>query len=161
MKGRIVAAAAVVTLALVGCASQGVELDREVEVAGLTMSVPSDWVEDGSEEYADDYGFGLRSYESGDPEGDGYGRIDLYYSESSDDTPESYIEELYGEGMDYEMEDGPVIDGVQTQICKYLFEDSDTELTDVFIYGPEMHYRISLYGEEVDAERILETVEIE
>lgn len=161
MKGRIVAAAAVVTLALAGCASQGVELDREVEVAGLTVSVPSDWVEDRSEEYAYDYGFGSRSYESGDPDGDDYGRIDLYYSESSNETPESYIEGLYGEGMDYEIEDGPVVDGVQTKVCEYLFEDSDAELTDVFIYGPEMHYRISLYGGMIDAERILETVEVE
>lgn len=161
MRRRILAVAAVAALALVGCSSQGVELDREVEVAGLTVSVPSGWVEDRSEDYADDYGFGTRSYESGDPDSDDYGRIDFYYSESSDETPESYIEGLYGKGMDYEIEDGPVIDGVQTQVCKYLFEDSDTELTDVFIYGPDMHYRISLYGEAIDAERILETVELE
>lgn len=162
MKRMIVAAAVVVTLALVGCGSKGVELDREVEVAGLTMSVPSDWVEDRSEEYADDYGFGARSYESGEPEDDDYGRISLSYSTASDDdTPEGFIEEIYGEGMSYEMEDGPVVDGVQTQICKYVFDSPGTEWTDVFIYGPEMHYRISLYGGLIDAERILETVEID
>ena len=162
MKRMIVAAAVAVTLALVGCGSQGVELDREVEVAGLTMSVPSDWVEDRSEEYADDYGFGTRSYENGEPEDDDFGRISLSYSTASDDdTPESFIEGIYGEGMNYEMEDGPVVDGVQTQICKYVFDSPGTEWTDVFIYGPEMHYRISLYGGLIDAERILETVEID
>lgn len=162
MRRSIVAAAVAVTLALVGCGSQGFELDREVEVAGLTMSVPSDWVEDRSEEYADDYGFGARSYENGKQEDDDYGRIDLSYSKASDDeTPESFIEGIYGDGMKYEMEDGPVVDGVQTQICKYVFDSPGTEWTDVFIYGPEMHYRISLYGGLIDAERILETVEID
>lgn len=156
----VVAIAAMLTLA--GCGSQGVELDREIEVAGLTLSVPSNWVEDRSEEYSDDYGFGSRSYENGEQEDSDYGRIDLFYSAASDDeTPESFIEGIYGEGMNYEMEDGPVVDGVQTQICKYVFDSPGTKWTDVFIYGPEMHYRISLYGDLIDPERILETVEID
>ena len=125
------------------------------------MDVPSTWVEERHEEYADDYGFGTRSYVIGEPESEDFGRIDIYYSEAlQNETPEGYIESIYGSGMNYEMEDGPVIDGVQTRICRYTFEKPTTQWVDVFIYGPEMHYRISLYGELVEVERILDTIEL-
>ena len=148
-----------VVFALAGCVASGAELDREVSVAGMTMSVPSDWVEERDEEYLEDYGFGYRSYTHGDSEDDDFGSISVSYAEAeSEDDLETHLEGLDENDMEYEASDGPVIDGVQTYIVEHLYDGSLLEWIDVLAFGPETSYQISLVGSQVSVDELLNTV---
>lgn len=165
MKKVFAAAALVAVLALAGCSSSSVQLDREVEVGGMTLNVPSDWVEDGDDTDYDfsDHVFGHRSYSYDTDNESERSYISVFYSNVDlDETPDESIASIYGDGMDYEVVDEPVIDGVKTQVVKYLFDgNSGTSMYEAFVYGFDMHYEITVVGDKVSIDDVLETVDLD
>lgn len=156
MKRKIAAFAMTGLLALAGCSAGGVKLDREVEIDGLTMRVPSEWVEDGNDS---EFGFGSRTYESSD-END-YGCIYVTYSELEDDDPspdedmedtKEFMENDLDTGdYSYSKVDETVIDGaecttyeVESTTTKALGEDSKTI---IYVDSMDTRYVIDIIGD--------------
>lgn len=147
-------------LSLTGCGDSGLPLDRTVDVGGMTLSVPSVWIEDGDEsDLFDDENIGYRLYYPQDEDA-----IDLIYvGYSSDDEysgfgdPDEYIEESYdGAGS---LVDERVIDGFSVRT--YEIEDAGYPLYVSTFRGYDMNYNMQVNGSEVDVYNVLDTVEIE
>ena len=167
-KGIAVLAAAAI-IALAGCGAPAVTLDREVTVSGLTLSVPSTWVEDGS-----DYGqIGRRSFSTTDDE-DELGYIGINYSPRRDDgeTPEEdmgerkewYETDLGIDDFEYEMIDEMVVDGAECLIFEesHTSEPSHQKTTGYYVYVTSMdtEYTISVTG-NVDINSVIETMSLD
>lgn len=167
MRRGFVAAAMAATLVLVGCGGAGVDLDREIEVGGMTLSVPSGWVEDGDDHSYEtsEANFGYRTFME-DPDGiESQNAISVSYSNLSlDQTPEEAIVELYGDDAEYELVDETVIDGVQTEIYEFPYKSivtgEDLKRREAYVYGYDMHYEISVAGDALSMSDVLETVDI-
>lgn len=162
-----IAAALVAALALVGCSASGVQLDREVEVGGMTLSVPSDWVEDGDDESSDflDMEYGSRTYFE-DPDAIYSDGIYARYSNTDlDETPEDSFKSIYGDDVEYELVKETVIDGVPVQVYAFPYvrvdNGEDTVRYEAYLYQYDMHYEITVYGDSVSIDDVLETVELD
>lgn len=168
MRRKIAAFALAGLLALAGCSAGGVKLDREVEIGGLTMRVPSGWVEDGDDS---EFGYGSRTYESSDE--DSYDRIYVRYSELEDDDPspdedmednKEFIEsELDSGDYSYSKVDETVIDGaecttyeVESAVTKALGEDSQTI---IYIDSMDTRYVIDVIG-DVDLGSLMDSLSL-
>lgn len=167
MKKGIAAAALVAVLALAGCSASGVELDREVEVGGMTLSVPSDWVEDGDDTSYESIGdaYGSRTYFA-DPDATYSDGIYARYSNISlDDTPEESFKSIYGDDVEYELVEETVIDGVPVQVYEFpyvrLDNGEDAVRYEAYLYQYDMHYEITVYGNAVSIDDVLETVDLD
>lgn len=149
-----------VATSVAACSGSGLPLDRTVEVGGMTLSVPSVWVEDGDDdELLDDDISGYRMYLPQDEDA-----IDLIYvGYSSDDKytgygdPDEYIEERYGE--DGKLVDERVIDGFSVRT--YELVNADYPVYVSTFRGYDMNYNMQVNGSEVDVYNVLDTVEIE
>lgn len=169
MGKKLAACAVVVMLALVGCGSQMVELDREVTVEGLTARVPSVWVEDET-----DYGnVGGRSFSTTDDEED-FGYIGINYSPHYDDdeTPEEdmkerkewYETDLEIDDFEYQIVDERVVDGAEciTFEESHTTEPSHKKRTGYYIYVTSVStdYMITVAG-NVDVDRFLDSLSLD
>lgn len=157
--------AIVASLALVGCGAQGAQLDREVNIEGLTMSVPSGWVEDGEDyEYSSiDSRHGNRTYEAPDNSSESLDMIAVNYSTTSENDPETadeFMEEYYSEMYTYEKVKETVIDGSECTVYDVTMDGAGLDQAIALIYGRSMDYTIYVYGDEVSMDSILETVSI-
>lgn len=153
------------SLALAGCGAQGVQLDREVTIEGLTMSVPSGWVEDGDDNEFSSIGskYGSRTYEAPDSSSEGQNMIAVNYSTTSENDPETadeFMEEYYSEMYTYEKVEETVIDGSECTVYDVTMDGAGLDQTIALIYGMSMDYKIYVYGDEVSMDSILETVSI-
>lgn len=164
---KVAAAALVSVLALAGCAGSGVKLDREVEVGGMTLSVPSDWVENGYDDSNDflDTEYGSRTFVQNPDEIESVG-IAVYYSNISlDETPEESFKSTYGDDVEYELADEMVIDGVQTYVYEFPYTSpvsgEDKVRYEAYLYQYDMHYEITVYGDAVSIDDVLETVDLD
>lgn len=165
-----VAVAALFFLGLFGCSSSGIALDREVEIAGLTMGVPSTWVQEND---VPEYGnYGSADFIDSTDE-DSLNRIYVFYSdrdedESVEDLAEESLsvwEDLY-EGIETKviLEDERVIDGSECVTYSFVAFRDGKEMpvvTEIFITSPAMTYKISAYGDSVSIDEMLETISIE
>lgn len=161
--GVVLAIAA--SLALIGCGAQGVRLDREVTIEGLTMSVPSGWVEDGEDNELEiiDSKYGSRTYESPDSSSESQDMIAVNYSTTSENDPETadeFMEEFYSEMYTYKKVEETVIDGSECTVYDVTMDGVGLSHTIALIYGRSMDYTIYVYGDEVSMDSILETVSI-
>ena len=135
------------------------------------MSVPSGWVEDGS-----DYeigGFGSRSFTTPENE-EQAGFISIYYSESDEDdktpseemeeTAENYVENFHSDDFVFDKTDEMVIDGAECEV----FESTETIETDngsiettrhhIFVSSYEKNYEITVYGDMVSVDDLIKSI---
>ena len=165
MRRKLAVFALAASLTLAGCSGTGassISLDREVDVEGLTLSVPSGWVEDG-----DDYGleslgssFGSRTF---DQPGDDSEKVSNsiivgYSNEETDMSPDEYALD-YFDGIESEKEDETVIDGAECVV--YDASVDDFEMHVAFILDMDMTYEITVIGDAVDIDSVLETVSVD
>lgn len=167
MKKIAAATALVAALALVGCSGSGVQLDREVEVGGMTLSVPSDWVENGYDDSSDylDAEYGSRTFVQNPDEIESIGIAVSYSSISLDETPEESFKSTYGDDVEYELADEMVIDGVKTYVYAFPYTSpvsgEDKVRYEAYLYQYDMHYEIAVYGDAVSIDDVLETVDLD
>lgn len=163
MRKQVIAAALVGTLALVGCSSSSVSLDREVEIEGLTISVPSGWIEDGDDHELDiiQSRYGTRTFEKPGSDSNDMDAIMVSYSTTSDnsESPDDFMNEFYSDS-EYKMVSESVIDGSECSVYDVDMDGSNISQSIAFITGREMEYTIYLYGDDVSIDSLLETVSI-
>lgn len=157
-------AALVCALALSACAIGGVQLDRDVTVGGMSLSVPSNWVEDRS----DSDSSGSVSFTSTDE--DAFGILSVSYSSPPNDGSlddimadwESLIEGL-GAKYEWELVDESVIDGARCYVCDFSVENDDVTIegADIFVRSSVTDYRIILYGDQISVSALLDTISLD
>lgn len=142
MRRQMLAAALVGTLALVGCGTQGVQLDKEVTVEGMTLSVPSSWNEE-------DHG-GTTTF---DGPADDNGRVSDAIIVSYEDTGGQTIEEYAGDTYDGAKQSGELeVDGMDCQT--YDFDGTPVAIID----AGETIFDVMVLGDDVSMDSLLSTV---
>lgn len=146
MKKQVIAAALVGMLALVGCGAAGgvTTLDKDVSVAGITLSVPSSWEET-------DHG-GTTTFDG--PE-DEEGRVSdaiIVSHEETSETLDEYVEDAY-EGAERVSE--TEVDGCECSV--YDFDGTSVAIID----GGGIIYDVMVLGDAVSLDDVLDTVVID
>lgn len=172
MRIAAIGIAAILSAAIAGCSASGVALDREVDVHGLIMSVPSTWVEDESDNsIGDETKFGHTVFEN--TESETYEQITVSYSNVDLDETLSEItaeEEEGWESMadahDFECSsiDTFVVDGVEVTTydkCLYIEGELAEQWQAARFMGSDMHYEIDVHGDSVSLDDLLETISFE
>lgn len=146
MKRELIAAALVGTLALVGCGATGggTSLDRDANVSGLTLSVPSSWEET-------DHG-GTTTFDG--PEDD-EGRVSdsiIVSHEETAETLDEYAGDVYEEA---ERVSETEVDGCECSV--YDFNGTSVAIID----GGGVIYDVMVLGDAVSLDDVLGTVTID
>ena len=159
-------------LALIGC-SNSVTLDRQVTIGGMTLKVPSNFVET-----VDDYTSGSTtnvSYRYTDQESKG-----IYVSVSNskyslqrtvEDELDSFKETCTLDANAHDVYTNIVsegiIDGAQVTICEEGMQTTDKggkeykmDFTVAYIFNSKAHYEITVYGDGVSIDDVLKTVSL-
>lgn len=159
--------------ALTGC---GANLDRDVTVQEMTMSVPSTWAEDPDEGNRDSSGVvWFADVDEDKDEGDFDAISVSYVSQDADDAPsaDEKLAKRQAELEDdqsvvnWDVEDFEtrVIDGAQVSVYDYSFEkaiDHETQKYEyhlAYISTPTTQYEIQVYGDAVSLGDIVENIE--
>ena len=163
---------------------QSVALDREVEFEGMTISVPSKWVETDNDRYEDDGSSfldidpsGYASYTVSDSSEltEAKNHIYIHASWGSDkdlqtavDSDKSFITDNSDQREIYDLQDSiiekTVIDGYETEahVFSYKVKYDDKEFTvkdtNIYLYSSNKQFEISLYGNAIDAKKLLKTI---
>ena len=167
MKKKILsmALAATAVTAMLGLAGCGASLDREVEIQGMALSVPSNWEEradDGNTSEAGRIVYEKMSDDSDDP----YEAIIVSYESIGDDSPvdanealalvQQRVEEDYlVTEWSIDEDDSEIIDGAKVTSFEYSFEKEIDHVSHLYeyrvayVFAADMIYEISVYGDEV------------
>lgn len=163
-----------VSLALAGC---GASLDRDVDVAGMTMSVPSDWQEKISDD--NDEAKGTVAYEKyvEDTDDEAYTAIVVRYAQPSEGVAASADEAIALKRQQAEQEygainwivddkDTQIIDGAEVTTYEYSFEkeidhvNKKYEYKAAYVFATGMTYEISVYGDDVAIADVVKSIEL-
>ncbi len=155
---------------LAGC---GASLDREVEVQGMTLKVPSGWLEVTGKDN-DDLAGTMRYVDTDEDENNVVVVTYDLRPESGEETAEQDImaKRVWAEGelgatewKDEEVR-SMVIDGAQASVYEYSFEK---EIDDVsrkyeyavaYVYSETAHYQIRVIGSAASLDGIVDSVEL-
>lgn len=158
----LVATALAAMLGLAGC---GASLDREVEIQGMALSVPSNWEE--SADGGNTSEAGRIVYEKmADDSDDPYEAIVVSYERINDDSPadanealvliQQRVEEDYlATEWSIDEDDSEIVDGAKVTSFEYSFEKEIDHVSHLYEYRTayaftaDMIYEISVYGDEV------------
>ena len=166
-------AALVATLGLAGC---GASLDRDVEVQGMTLSVPSDWAQEADDSNTDTSGT-VAFEKATDDEDDPYTAIVVRYEASADDAPANAQEAIALKQQTMEDEQGvtrwsideesdEIIDGAHATTYEYSFDkeidhvSKTYEFKTAYVFDEGMIYEISVYGDDAPIDKVMESVEL-
>ena len=176
---KSIATATIAILALasaLGLAACGASLDREVEIQGMMMSVPSNWAEHASDENTDDAG--VIAYEKFSDDDDApYTAIVVRYDRITEDSPataEEAIDRVRQEaeadlgvtGWDIDEEKSEIIDGAQATTYEYSFEKEidrvrkSYEYKKAYVFAAGTIYEISVYGDEASMADVVGSIEL-
>lgn len=161
-------------LALAGC---GASLDRDVDVAGMAVSVPSDWQEKVAN--GNDAVQGTVTYEKfvEDTDDEAYTAIVVNYAQPSDGAATSADEAMNLKRQQAEQEygvvnwliddeDTQIIDGAQVTTYEYSFDkeidhvSKKYEYKTVYVFSTNMTYEISVYGDDVAIADVVKSIEL-
>lgn len=178
MKKRMlpVAFAGAALVAMLGLSGCGASLDRDVEVAGMTVSVPSNWEQKAASDNTEAAGtvsFERFSDDSDDP----YTAIEIRYERVGEGSPANAeeaialirqeAEESLGAtewGIDEEKTE--IIDGAQVTTYEYSFNKEidrvsrTYEYKVAYVFAPEMVYGISVYGDDAAISDVVASIEL-
>lgn len=170
----LVAAAFAAILALSGC---GANLDRDVEIKGMNISVPSDWMQKAAK--GNDESSGAVTFEKfvEDADDEDYTAIVIDYDKRSGKDPQSAQEALAKmqqrmedkQGVvlwSVDEEDTRIIDGAKVTDFEYSFEKAidhvskKYEYQTAYVFDGKMTYQISVYGDDVSLDAIVDSIEL-
>lgn len=168
------ALAAAMALLLAGC---GASLDRDVDVQGMTISVPSGWAEDPDDDNGEDRGSVWYTDIDEDKEEGAfdairisYQRVDVTDQSTAADALEQRRAELEGDygTINWEVDDSSeqVIDGAQVSMYEYGFDKEIDHVTNTYdykiayVYTPAMHYEIQVYGSAASIDDVVGSIEL-
>lgn len=133
------------SLALVGCGAGGAALDSEAVVGGMTISVPSGWVET-------DHG-GTTTFDG--PENED-GTVDdaiiVSHEDTDGQTLDSYANDVYDGAEELRTRD---VDGSECQV--YDFNGTDVAVVE----NDGTMYDIMVLGDSVDIDSVLDSAHFE
>lgn len=171
-----IALAGVALIAALGLAGCGASLDRDVEIAGMTVSVPSDWEQKAASDNTETAGtvaFERFSDDSDDP----YTAIEIRYEQAGDASPASAEEAIAlarqeaEEGLGatewgIDEEKTQIIDGAQVTTYEYSFDKEidhvarTYEYKVAYVFAPESIYEISVYGDDASIADVVASIEL-
>lgn len=166
-------AALTVMLALSGC---GASLDRDVDVQGMTLSVPSNWAQEIAEGNTDAQGT-VTFEKATDDEDDPYNAIVARYEAAGDETPADADAAIALKQQELESEQGVVrwsiddendeiIDGAYVTTYEYSFDkeidhvSKTYEYKTAYVFDGDMAYEISVYGDEAAIGDVVGSIEL-
>ena len=173
LPAALVGAALVATLGLAGC---GASLDRDVEVAGMTVSVPSDWEQKSATGNTD--AEGEMAYERfTDDADDPYTAIVIRYEGIDDESPadagaamalkQMRMEQDFGiVEWDIDEEKTEIVDGAQVTTYEYSFDKEIDHVTKTYeyqtayVFAEDAIYEISVYGDQVAIADVVGSIEL-
>ncbi len=155
---------------LAGC---GASLDREVQVQGMTLKVPSDWLEITGQENTDLLG-DKRFEDTGEDESNAVVVTYDLRPESMGETAQQDMlaKRAWAEGelgaTEWEDEEvrTMVVDGAQVSVCEYSFEKEIDgvsrayEYAIAYVYGENAHYQIRVIGTAASLDGIVDSIEL-
>ena len=72
---------------------------------------------------------------------------------------------IYGDDVEYELVEETVIDGVPVQVYVFPYvrydNGEDVVRYEAYLYQYDMHYEITVYGDAVSIDDVLETVDLD
>ena len=168
------AAGLVAMLPLAGC---GANLDRDVDVAGMTVSVPSDWAQQAADDNTDTQGSVTYEKFVEDADDEAYTAIVISYQQSSDALAANADQALAlkQQGLEEDFgvtnwlvddEDTKIIDGAEVTTYKYSFEKEidhvvkEYEYQTAYVFAGDMTYEISTYGDGVAIGDVVNSIEL-
>lgn len=174
--GKNVRVAALIALVLAvggvlaGC---GANLDREVEVRGMALKVPSSWLEVTGKENDDLVGV-MRYVDTDEDERNAVVVAYDLRPESMEETAEQDImakrawaeDELGATEWEDEEVRSLVVDGAQVSVYEYSFEkeiDSISckyEYAVAYVYGETEHYQIRVIGNAASLDSVVDSIEL-
>lgn len=146
---------------VLGCASS-TTIDRTVSIEGMTINVPSNWVEDGNDFSLESEGVknGHKSFIADDYSS---GILVSYTNITLDKTPEDSVLEakkskegdsLKAKDFKASLIDESVVDGARCSVYEFTYDVEDgkggfsnMKERNAYIYGQEMHYEVSGFGD--------------
>ena len=160
-------------LALTGC---GANLDRDVDVQAMQLSVPSDWEQrtaEGNTETQGSVAFEKYTDDDDDP----YTAIVISYKALADDIPANAQEAIALKQQEMEAEGGvelwsideektEIVDGAQATTYEYSFEKEidhvrkKYEYQTAYVFTENMLYQLSVYGSDASIGSVMESVEL-
>lgn len=166
-----IAIALAMALALIGC-SNSVTLDRQVTIGGMTLKVPSSFVEtvnDGSfgntiyvnSQYTDKKGNGI--YVSANS---GKYYMQLTVQDHLDSYKETCAEDKNAHDIYANKVSERVIDGAQVVICEQGMQTTTDgkeyklDSTVAYIFSSKAQYEIAVYGNDIPIDDVLNTVSL-
>ena len=159
---------------LTGC---GTDLDREVNVQGMNVEVPSEWAEtvaDGNSEEKGVLYYEEKSDDMGDDETANkiiiqYETLDMSEYKTAAEAIEALrldLEEEYGiTYWNIADEDLTIADGAQVSLYEYSFIKEINNIKEkyegriIYVYSANMCYTIEVCGDEVDAAKLVKSIE--
>lgn len=170
----VCAASATMLVALTAC---GANLDREVTVQNMTLSVPSNWAEEPNDSNTDNKGSVW--FEDVDVDKDENDFDAIYVSYQKVDTSdtsttkqaieakqEKYESDFGITNWDIDDETEQVIDGAKVTIYEYSFKKAIDNVTQkyeykiAYVYAPSMHYTIQVYGDAASINDVINSIEL-
>lgn len=142
MKKGIAALTIAATIALAGCGTSGVQLDKEVNVSGMTVSVPSVWEES-------DHGGTLTFDGPMDDEGHVSDAIIISFEDADGQSIDDYAGDVY-EGAE-QVSTGEVD---EHGYAIYDFNGEDVAI----IEGDSTIYDVMALGDAVSLESVIDSV---
>lgn len=174
-KVAAIACAGAFALTLAGCGGGGEQLDRSVVVGDISLKVPSNWSEEDLKQTQKEQGF---------PTDDYY--IDYFVYRSEDESSMVYVlhEEMdeynnssqksiesekeimlnYGSAtsVDYELVSSGMENGVLVDVydIEAVFPEQTQSTREVFAYDGDEVYKVTISGEGVDADAVVDSIQI-
>ena len=159
--------------ALAGC---GANLDRDVTIQNMSLSVPSNWEEKPSDSNSDTSG--NIWFEDVDEDNDEdvfnaiyvtYQKVDLSDTSTAKqalDAKQAKLESDYGiTNWDVDDSNEQVIDGAKVTTYEYSFEKVIDHVTQkyefktAYVYTPIMHFEIQVYGDAASINDVVKSIE--
>lgn len=149
--------ALVTALVLTGCTQKNEDIGREITVAGLSFSVPDEWI---VERHDDDESFGYLLIYSGDKSES----MTVWYDDSGNFDPDSDMEitkDVYNGEFTYDLVSQTELDG--NRCFRYSASMSGSDggtypATILYVDGEDYDYEISYYGDSLDGDDLLESL---
>lgn len=145
------AAAMAATLALVGCSSSGISLDRETSFANMTFMVPSSWSEKGNDTYQGS-GQLIHFSDSESDEDIPDDRMSIFCDATDDLDADEEAMAFCGvdslDDIDGEILDRGVVDGAEYIVIG--FDNDYAPWAAAFVENRDYDFEITVFGEKLN-----------